>query len=98
MSLVAAAAAVGFAPAAGSVAGLPSVSPPAAPATACPTDDALGTGKWGLGPTFVVLKQAGPWTVGYLGSHIWSIAGDDKRNDVDVWARKSYSIKTGPRR
>jgi len=21
-----------------------------------------------------------------------------KRNDVDVWARKSYSIKTGPRR
>ncbi len=60
-------------------------------------DDALGTGKWGLGPTFVVLKQAGPWTVGYLGSHIWSVAGDDKRNDVDVTSIQpffSYTTKT----
>lgn len=28
------------------------------------TDPFLGTEKWAAGPTFVVLKQAGPWTVG----------------------------------
>jgi hypothetical protein len=61
------------------------------------SDDALGTGKWGLGLTFVALKQSGPWTVGYLGSHIWSVAGDDNRNDVDVTAVQpffSYTTKT----
>jgi hypothetical protein len=56
------------------------------PAELLPTaaDDALGGGKWGLGPTAVVLKQAGPWTVGFLGSHIWSVAGDDKRPDISA--------------
>jgi hypothetical protein len=60
-------------------------------------EDALGTGKWGLGPTFVILKQSGPWTVGYLGSHIWSVAGDDKRNAVDVTSVQpffSYTTRT----
>jgi hypothetical protein len=46
------------------------------------TDDALGTGKWGAGPTAVVLRQSGPWTVGALANHIWSFAGDDDRADV----------------
>lgn len=47
-------------------------------------EDALGSGKLGLGPTFVVLTQRGPWTFGYLGAHIWSVAGDDDRADIDV--------------
>jgi hypothetical protein len=47
------------------------------------SEDSLGTGKWGLGPTFVILRQKGPWTVGYLGAHIWSVAGDDDRADVN---------------
>jgi hypothetical protein len=61
------------------------------------TDDALGTGKWGIGPTAVLLKQTGPWTVGYLGSHIWSVGGDDKRRDVNVTSMQpffSYTTKT----
>jgi hypothetical protein len=61
------------------------------------TDDALGFGKWGLGLTFVALKQSGPWTVGYLGSHIWSVAGDDKRSTVDVTGIQpffSYTTKS----
>jgi hypothetical protein len=61
------------------------------------SDDALGTGKWGLGLTFVALKQTGPWTVGYLGSRIWSVAGDDNRNNVDVTSVQpffSYTTKT----
>jgi hypothetical protein len=59
--------------------------------------DALGTGKWGLGPTAVVLRQTGPWTVGYLGSHIWSVAGDSDRDSVNVTSMQpffSYTTKT----
>ena len=46
------------------------------------TDDLLGSEKLGLGPTFVGLKQSGPWTYGILANHIWSVAGDDDRADV----------------
>jgi hypothetical protein len=55
------------------------------PATA---DPVLGTGKWGAGPTFVILKQSGAWTYGALANQIWSYAGDDftggaPRSDVN---------------
>jgi hypothetical protein len=46
------------------------------------TKDVLGTEKWGLGPTGVVLKQSGPWTAGILAGHVWSVAGNDSRADV----------------
>jgi hypothetical protein len=46
------------------------------------TDDLLGGGKWGAGPTAVVLTQRGPWTVGMLANHIWSFAGDDDRSNI----------------
>ncbi|MBY5435755.1 transporter [Rhizobium leguminosarum] len=46
------------------------------------TDELLGSGKWGAGPTAVVLKQDGPWTIGMLGNHIWSFAGQSDREDV----------------
>lgn len=48
------------------------------------TDDVLGGEKWGLGPTAVALKQTGPWTVGILANHIWSVAGDDDRGDINA--------------
>ncbi len=48
------------------------------------TDDLLGTGKFGVGPTAVGLKQIGNVTVGTLVNHIWSIAGDADRADVSV--------------
>jgi len=48
------------------------------------TDDMLGGEQWGLGPTAVVLKQKGPWTVGLLGYHIWTVAGDGDRDDVNA--------------
>jgi hypothetical protein len=47
------------------------------------TDDLLGGEKWGAGPTGVILKQAGPWTVGLLANQIWSFAGADDRNDIN---------------
>ncbi len=46
------------------------------------TDDLLGGGKWGAGPTAVVLKQHAGWTFGALANHIWSFAGDDDRPDI----------------
>jgi hypothetical protein len=48
------------------------------------TKDALGTEKWGLGPTAVALKQTGPWTVGVLANHIWAAGGDDSRSNVSA--------------
>jgi len=47
------------------------------------TDRLLGTGKWGAGPTAVVLAQQGGWTIGILANHIWSYAGDSDRADVN---------------
>ncbi len=44
------------------------------------TEDALGSEKWGVGPTGVVLRQAGPWTMGMLANHVWSFAGDGDRD------------------
>jgi hypothetical protein len=57
----------------------------------------LGTGKWGLGPTAVALKQSGHWTAGALVNHIWSVAGDQDRTDVSatfVQPFLSYVTKT----
>jgi len=46
------------------------------------SDPALGTGRFSVGPTFVVLKQSGAWTYGALANQLWSVAGDDGRADV----------------
>lgn len=61
------------------------------------TGEVLGSEKWGLGPTAVVLKQQGAWTTGFLGNHIWSAAGDDDRADVNATFLQpfvSYITKT----
>jgi hypothetical protein len=47
------------------------------------TDDLLGTGKWGAGPSAVALQQVGPWTYGILANHLWSYAGESDRADVN---------------
>jgi len=48
------------------------------------TDNALGGEKLAIGPTAVVLKQEGPWTVGGLANHLWSVAGPGDRDDVGL--------------
>lgn len=47
------------------------------------TEDALGTGKISAGPTALALRMTGPWTYGALANHLWSVAGDDDRADVN---------------
>jgi len=61
------------------------------------SDDVLGGEKLGAGPTVLALKQQGPWTVGFLGNHIWSVAGQDDRADISlsfVQPFVSYITKT----
>ena len=48
------------------------------------TQRATGTGKWSAGPAAVVLLQPGKWTIGALGSQIWSFAGPDDRPSVSL--------------
>lgn len=48
------------------------------------TNDVLGAGKWGLGPTAVALKMVGPWVYGGLINNVWSVSGDDNRADVNT--------------
>lgn len=48
------------------------------------TDDLLGTEKFGLGPTAVLLKQQRGWTYGLLANHLWSVAGTESRADVNA--------------
>jgi hypothetical protein len=50
------------------------------PSTTLPT---VGTEKWSAGPTAVVLKQTGPFTVGALWNQIWSFSGNTDRADVN---------------
>jgi len=58
------------------------------------SDDLLGADKWGLGPTAVVLNQNGPWTYGALANHIWSVAGDDDRQDISTTFLQPFLVYT----
>jgi hypothetical protein len=40
------------------------------------SETALTSNQWGLGPTFVALKQSGHFTYGGLVNHIWSATGN----------------------
>ena len=57
----------------------------------------LGSEKWGIGPTGLVLKQQGSWTYGMLANHVWSYAGDNDRSDISstfVQPFVTYTTKT----
>jgi hypothetical protein len=47
------------------------------------TDVSLGTGKWAIGPSLVLLTMPGNFVIGALANNIWSFAGDSDRNDVN---------------
>ena len=48
------------------------------------SDHRLGAEKWGAGPTAVLLRQHRGWTYGALANHLWSVAGDDEREDINT--------------
>jgi hypothetical protein len=47
------------------------------------TQDELGSGKWSIGPSVVVLRITGHWVYGVLVNNVWSFAGDSDRDDVN---------------
>jgi hypothetical protein len=55
----------------------PSVTFPSA------TDEVLGEEKWSLGPSFVLMKEHGPWAVGFLVANLWSVGGKSDRAEVN---------------
>ena len=48
------------------------------------TNNALGSEKFGIGPSIVVLTQPGKWTLGALYNQIWSVSGANDRDDVST--------------
>jgi hypothetical protein len=60
------------------------------------TSDALGSGKFGIGPTGVALRQDGPWTYGVLANQIWSYAGSDNRQSVNQMYVQPFVAYTFP--
>jgi len=37
--------------------------------------DGIGANTWAFGPTIVLLKQTGPWTIGILANQLWDTGG-----------------------
>ena len=48
------------------------------------TNNALGSEKFGIGPSAVALTQPGNWTIGVLFNQIWSTSGANDRADVNA--------------
>lgn len=60
--------------------------------------EVLGTGKWTIGPTGVVFYGTGNWTMGAVASQVWSVAGDDDRDDVSFFYAQwflNYNLGNG---
>ncbi|MHC4266000.1 MAG: neuromedin U [Planctomycetota bacterium] len=62
------------------------------------TDNALGSEKWGAGPSVVILKMEGPWVYGGLINNIWSFAGDSSDPEVNkmlIQQILNYNLENG---
>jgi hypothetical protein len=62
------------------------------------TSNQLGSGKWSVGPTAVVLTQPKPWTLGVLARQLWSFAGDKDRAHVNQFLLEpfvNYNLSQG---
>lgn len=57
------------------------------PTATAPT---LGQGKWGAGPSIVLLMQPKHWTVGILSNNIWSYAGNEGRPRVNQFLTQYF--------
>jgi len=65
------------------------------------TNDALGQGKWGAGPTVGVQWSGAQWTFGALINNIWSFAGDASRpsvNQMQLEPEINYNFPANPNR
>ncbi len=60
------------------------------------TEPELGTKKWGIGPSGVVVAMLGRWTVGGLANHIWSVGGASDRPDISNTFLQPFVAYTWP--
>ena len=62
------------------------------------THDALGSGKWSLGPSAAAMVSSGDWVIGFLVQNVWSVAGNGDRPDVSQFLLKygvNYNFPDG---
>ncbi|KFF07302.1 hypothetical protein [Flavobacterium reichenbachii] len=62
------------------------------------TDKLLGTEKFGIGPSVLVMHQGKGLSIGFIANQIWSVAGDENRADVNQFYTQiflSHSYKSG---
>jgi hypothetical protein len=62
------------------------------------TDKLLGTEKFGVGPSVLVMHQGKGLSVGFLANQIWSVAGNEDRADFNSFYTQiflSHSYKSG---
>ena len=65
------------------------------PALLVPTHvDYLSAGKWALGPTVVLARQASGWTYGALVNHLWSVAGNGPQDISSTFVQPFLSYTT----
>jgi hypothetical protein len=60
------------------------------------TAPALGSHKWGAGPTGLILKQQEGWTIGMLANHIWSYGGEGEYPNVSNTLLQPFLSHTWP--
>jgi hypothetical protein len=71
------------------------------PALSLPTSsnpEVLGSGKLSIGPTGVAFYGVGKFTMGAVASNVWSVAGDDTREDVNFFFAQwfiNYNLGSG---
>lgn len=61
-------------------------------------NDRLTADRWGMGPTFVALRQDGPWTVGALANHVVSVGGSSKADIESTLFQPFFTRAIGPGR
>jgi hypothetical protein len=62
------------------------------------TDDRLGPGEWGAGPSEVFLALQNRWVVGSLFSNIWSFTDDGDEDEVNLFTWQpiaNYNLDDG---
>jgi hypothetical protein len=62
------------------------------------TEKVLGTEKFGVGPSVLVMHQGKGLSVGFIANQIWSVAGNEDRSDFNSFYTQiflSHSYKSG---
>src|SRR5436853_5227917 len=58
------------------------------------TNDLLGSGTFSIGPTLVVLKQTGGWTMGALMNQLWSVVIEEHRSSLSQMFLQPFIAST----